>query len=178
MLEPGAPNPFESGTRRAIPSVLVYVRAEGHVLMIHKGGRPGDFHDGKWNGLGGKCDVDESPLETAIREVREESGLELKAEQLIPMGALTFPNFKPRKAEDWIVFVFMADLPARLTVPARTAEGSLHWVVEEKLLELNLWPGDREYLPHFMARKPLVGTVWYVHGEFQRAWIAQLGGGE
>ena len=61
---------------------------------------------GKWNGLGGKCEPDESPLEAAIREFKEESGLVLEPGAVKPLGVLQFPNFKPAKHEDWMVFVF------------------------------------------------------------------------
>ncbi len=60
-------NAFEAGTRRCIPSVLVYLERDRSVLLIHKG-RPGDFHEGKYNGLGGKLEADESPLDAAVRE--------------------------------------------------------------------------------------------------------------
>ena len=51
-------NPFESGARKVIPAVLVYVKsADDQVLMIHRMDGAGassaaDYHAGKWNGLG------------------------------------------------------------------------------------------------------------------------------
>src|SRR5271156_6305865 len=99
-------NPFESGARKVIPAVLVYASRGGHrgaeTLMIHRNARPDDHHGGKWNGLGGKCEEGESPLETARREFHEESGLELPATAFKPLGVLQFPDFKPAKREDWI----------------------------------------------------------------------------
>src|ERR1051326_4445564 len=103
-------NSFESGARKAIPAVLVYVRRGSEILMIHRNttGRA-DFHEGKWNGLGGKCEADESPLQAAKREVKEEAGLDLDLSSFHPMGVIQFPNFKPHKKEDWIVFLFSAE---------------------------------------------------------------------
>src|SRR5690242_5776646 len=97
---PQPPNAFEAGLRKVIPAVLVYIEREDHLLMIHRTFED-DFHFGKWNGLGGKMEADESPYEAAVREIREECGLELKESQLNALGVLQFPNFKPKKSEDW-----------------------------------------------------------------------------
>src|SRR5438105_13761730 len=98
-------NAYESGQRKAIPAVLVYPRCGSELLMLHRNtARKEDFHAGKWNGLGGKCEPDESPVEAARRELLEESGLEAGLADLKALGVLQFPNFKPQKAEDWIVF--------------------------------------------------------------------------
>jgi 8-oxo-dGTP diphosphatase len=80
--------------------------------MIHRdSGRPGDYHAGKWNGLGGKLEPDESPIEGARRELREEAALVLPPEAFRALGVLQFPNFKAHKNEDWVVWVFVAELP-------------------------------------------------------------------
>src|SRR4051812_11431974 len=110
---PKVENPFEAGTRKVIPAVLIYIRRADRVLMIHRNSVvPGyvDYHQGKWNGLGGKCEIDESPLDAALREVKEESGIVLNESQIKALGVLQFPNFKAHKNEDWIVFVFEAEL--------------------------------------------------------------------
>lgn len=174
-------NAFEIGQRKVIPAVLVYVSRSvssgAEVLMIHRNsGRP-DFHEGKWNGLGGKCEPDESPLEAACREVKEESGLGISADQMKPMGVIQFPNFKPHKAEDWVVFVFSANLPAQAQQqsPLPTcAEGELSWVNKNQVLSLNLWPGDRHFLGHVLQNQPVVGTIWYEAGQVKRHWIERL----
>lgn len=176
-------NCFESGLRKVIPAVLVYLQREDEVLMLHRntGQRPvqqsgqkrPDFHEGKWNGLGGKCEKDESPWEAARREVREESGLDLSPAQFNLLGVLQFPNFKPHKNEDWIVFVFTGKVTSLESQQIKSAcdEGSLHWVPNKDLLSLNLWPGDVEFLPYVLESKPFAGTLWYSEQKVVRTWI-------
>jgi 8-oxo-dGTP diphosphatase len=166
-------NPFEAGTRKVIPAVLVYVRRGSHILMIHRNAKnPGrvDYHEGKWNGLGGKCELDESPRAAAIREIFEESGLKLEEARLHSLGVVQFPNFKPHKNEDWMVFVWSAELESQdPQEPARSsAEGDLHWIPETDLLSLNVWPGDRHFIPYVLQGKPFVGTIWYEQGQVAR----------
>ena len=169
-------NAFESGERKVIPAVLVYLQKGDEFLMIHRGSRPGDFHSGMWNGLGGKCDEDESSLETARREVQEESGLEVPLDLFKSMGVLQFPNFKPHKAEDWMVFVFRADVSniSMKSLVTESEEGSLHWVSESKLTELNLWEGDRIFLPWVLSARPFLGTFWYQDRKLDRHWITGI----
>jgi 8-oxo-dGTP diphosphatase len=188
-------NPYESGVRKVIPAVLVYGRFEDKILMIHrnKGGSSGagalsrpspvDFHQGKWNGLGGKLELDESPLDAASREFQEESGLSIPPEKYRSLGVLQFPNFKPHKQEDWIVFVFTvklsaADLSPELASESKSLisdEGTLHWISIHKLLTLNLWPGDRHFIPFVLKNEPFVGTLWYDSLEVSRYWMQSLG---
>lgn len=171
-------NDFESGARKVIPAVLVYARQGDRVLMIHRNGRPDDFHSGKWNGLGGKCESDESPLEAARREFHEESGLRLPEEAFRCLGVLQFPNFKPAKSEDWVVFVFTARLEESFEPAAakKGGEGSVHWVRIDDLARLPLWAGDRHFIPNVVAETPFVGTIWYRGEEVSRHWIQTLSG--
>ena len=122
-------------------ATLCYLRNQGKTLMLHRVTRENDFHHGKWNGLGGKIQPGESPEECARREVLEESGL--NAVQLRLHGVITFPMFDG--IDDWYVFVFSCDdFSGELS---QSDEGKLEWIEDAKLLELNLWPGDREFMP-------------------------------
>lgn len=175
------PNVYETGERKTIPAVLVYPVCGDEILMLHRNLRPEDFHAGKWNGLGGKFEPGESPLDTARRELREESGLDLPASAFRPLGVVNFPDFKPKAAEDWLVYVFVADVPKDRPafLPGgreRSAcpEGTLAWIKRDALLSLNLWPGDRHFLPLVLERRPFVSTMWYENGDCVRHWIQEL----
>ncbi len=158
---------------KTITATLVYLWRNGvagrEFLMIHRGGRPEDFHSGKWNGLGGKLEGQESPWEGAAREVCEESGLVITPDRLRWWGMLHFPNFKPHKQEDWWCCVLTAELThaegISIAEGSRVSdEGTLHWVPEERMLGLNLWEGDRSFLPRILAGEALFGTLRYEHG--------------
>lgn len=122
-------------------ATLCYVRSNGQTLMIHRIKKAEDMHAGKWNGLGGKLEPGETPEECARREIKEESGLTVGSLQW--KGLLTFPQFS--KQEDWYAFVFVADgFEGELSA---SAEGELSWINDGELLALNLWEGDRIFLP-------------------------------
>ena len=140
-------------------ATLCYLRKNGRTLMLHRVKKKDDVHEGKWNGLGGKFEPGESPEECAVREVREECGLKMRRPRL--KGVLTFPDFA--HGEDWYVFVFTcADFSGRL---ADSAEGELRWVPDRELLKLNLWEGDRVFLPLLKRRGHFSGKFRYRGGK-------------
>ena len=159
-------NAFQSGARKVIPAVLIYARRGTRVLMIEK--------TEIWNGLGGKCEADESPLQAARREFYEEAGVDLEESRFKPLGVLQFPNFKPARNEDWLVFVFQVDLPDGEVQPS-CEEGILHWIESSKLDQLPLWDGDKEFLPWVAQGRSFVGTFWYKNKKLARHWIAPFG---
>ena len=143
-------------------ATLCYVKKNGRTLMLHRVKKPDDVHEGKWNGLGGKFEPGESPEECVIREIREEAGLRLRNPKL--KGVLTFPDFT--KQEDWYVFVFTAtQFTGRLI---DSPEGDLAWIPDRDLLKLNLWEGDKVFLPLLRRRGHFSGKFHYRGGRLTK----------
>jgi 8-oxo-dGTP diphosphatase len=143
-----------------ILATLCYIQRAGQTLMIHRIKRADDIHLGKWNGLGGKFEPGESPEECVVREVREESGLELQQPRLC--GLLMFPGFK---GNDWYVFVFTAHaFNGELT---ENYEGYLEWIPDDKLESLPLWPSDHIFLPWIRSGKFFSAKFVYEGDEMQ-----------
>ncbi len=141
-------------------ATLCYLRRDNHILMMHRVKKENDMHAGKWNGLGGKFEPGESPEECAKREIQEESGLIPK--KLILKGVLTFPAFSD--FEDWYAFVFV--VPEFEGQMIDSNEGNLKWILNDALLDLNLWEGDRVFLPWLDRPDFFSGKFVYDEGEF------------
>lgn len=108
--------------------------------MIHRIKKENDFHEGKWNGLGGKLERGESPEDCVIREVKEESGIEINQPHM--HGFITFPLFDG--IDDWYVFIFTAEKYKGSIIDS--PEGKLEWIPDNELLKLNLWEGDAIFM--------------------------------
>jgi len=132
------------------------------VLMMHRDTRTDDEHYGKYNGLGGKVESNEDITSSAIREVKEESGLTCEALDL--RGTISWPGFGA-KGEDWFGFIFLCKKFSGTVIPA-CPEGHLHWIPMSKLMTLNMWEGDRHFLPLVFDRNPEAfhGVMPYEHG--------------
>lgn len=141
-------------------ATLCYVKKAGKTLMMHRAERKGDIHGGKWNGLGGKIHLGETPEECVIREVKEESGLTIRRPHLC--GILTFPAFK--NEEDWYVYVFTARDPEGELCASE--EGRLEWVQDGKVAALPLWEGDPIFLKWIEEERFFSGKFVYQKGKF------------
>ena len=170
-------NPFEAGLRKVIPATLIYLFCEDKILMIHRIKKNKDIHEGKWNGIGGKLELEESPREAAIREILEESGIEVSAETLAPLGVLTFPSFKVEAEQDWVCFVFRGNLPGKCSdyKLINSEEGHLEWIPQDKVKELPLWDGDYEFIPLVIQNKVFWGTYWYKDKKLLKYTLETLG---
>ncbi len=123
-----------------IIATLCYIRKNGKTLMLHRNKKNYDYHEGKYNGIGGKLESGESPEECCFREIKEETGL--TAHKLKYRGHLTFPVFDG--TSDWLCFVYeCCDFSGQLI---DCNEGTLHWIDDEDIFKLNLWEGD----PYFI----------------------------
>lgn len=128
-----------------IVATLGYVLSPdgNEVLMVHRNARPDDHQLGKYNGLGGKIEPDEDVLAGMRREIHEEAGIDCTGLSL--RGTISWPGFG-KAGEDWLGFVFLI---TRFTGTPfeRNPEGSLEWVARDRLHELPMWEGDRQFLP-------------------------------
>lgn len=123
-----------------VVATLTYIRAQGKTLMLHRNKKDSDYHRGKYNGIGGKMEIGESPETCAKREIFEETGL--TAHSIKYRGHLSFPAFDG--VNDWLCFIYECnDFSGKMI---ECSEGTLHWVADVDLFQLNLWEGDRHFL--------------------------------
>lgn len=135
-------------------TTLGYLIKDNKTLMLHRIKKEGDIHKGKYNGLGGKFEPEESPEQCFIREVEEESGYIVKNPKLL--GIITFPKFW--HGEDTYVFVFSAkDFSGNIK---ESLEGDLHWIENDKLLNLPLNEGDYIFMPWIYENKPFFSAIF------------------
>lgn len=134
-------------------ATLCYVENREKTLMMH---RTGEGKDGKWNALGGKIESGETPEEGIIREVFEESGLEI--DKLVLKGLITYPS--EYQGESWYVFIFQTSF-FNGTLKTQTKEGSLHWIDKSNILELDLWDGDKLLIEWLKTNKFFSGKIVY-----------------
>ena len=127
-------------------TTLCYIENNNQYLMLHRTKKPNDMNEGKWIGVGGHVERDESPEECLVREVREETGLTLTAYKF--RGLITFVN---SKCESELMCVFTADGYTGELITCN--EGELRWVDKTQVPNLPTWEGDRVFLDLLLSNE-------------------------
>jgi len=132
---------------------LCHIMNDRKFLMLRKA--TGLFGGGKWNGLGGKIGVGESPEQACIREVLEESGL--KVSNLRYHGVLKF--WFGDAGETIVVHVFSTHSFEGRIKEGR--EGILRWIDFDEIPYEEMWQDDRYWLPALMEGKNFKGEFHF-----------------
>ncbi|MBQ9141525.1 MAG: 8-oxo-dGTP diphosphatase [Lachnospiraceae bacterium] len=120
-------------------TTLCYIEKDDCYLMLHRVKKQQDIIKDKWIGIGGHFEAKESPEDCLLREVKEETGLELLSYRF--RGIITFMT---DTYETEYMCLYTADEFQGELIEC--SEGTLEWVPKSKLGELNLWEGDYIFL--------------------------------
>ncbi len=141
-------------------TTLIYFEKDGKYLMMNRNKKENDENAGKWIGVGGKFNDGESPEDCAMREAFEETGLTPTADALKYRGIVTFVS------DTWpceYMHLFTCNkFTGELT---NCDEGELAWIGKDKVLELPLWEGDREFLKLIYEDSPFFSLKLEYEGE-------------
>src|ERR687885_2574179 len=129
--DPAAPN-----ANRIVPSVTAVVRNEaGELLLVHK------TDNNLWALPGGGVDPGESVTMAVVREVKEETGIDVEVDDLV--GVYTNPRhvmaYDDGEVRQQFSLCFRAhEIGGRLSTSAETKDAA--FVPPDRLAELNIHP--------------------------------------
>ncbi len=133
-------------------TTLCYIEQNDKYLMLHRVKKVNDMNHDKWIGVGGKFEDGESPEDCLLREVKEETGLNLK--RFSYRGIVTFVS---NVCETEYMHLFTAtEYEGEMQ---SCDEGELVWVPKADIEKLNLWEGDKVFFrlldegKHFFSLK-------------------------
>lgn len=134
---------------------VIYARNTGRVLMLQRSDDP-NF----WQSITGSLEENEKPLETVIREVREEIGLEISSKSGVLFDCKEcikfeiFPHFRYKYApnithcwEHW----FLLTVEQEFT-PILTEHLSFQWVSVEQAIEMTKSPNNAEMIRKYLLK--------------------------
>ncbi|KAL7304931.1 hypothetical protein TKK_0002729 [Trichogramma kaykai] len=131
---------------------LVFIRKQQEILL---GLKKRGFGQGKWNGFGGKVEPNETILQGAIREVKEECGL--NAMDLRKIGLLEFEFEGDPTALEVHVFEtykFNGDV-------VESDEMRPQWFNLKHIPYEKMWPDDEIWFPYMLRDEPFKGYFLY-----------------
>ncbi|AME10179.1 DNA mismatch repair protein MutT [Gemella sp. oral taxon 928] len=141
---------------------MCYIDDGENFLMLKRTKKKNDIHEGLTISVGGKFEAGESPEDCVIREVKEETNLNITKPRL--RGIISFPLFDGEK--DWYTYVFTADNFSG-TLTKNCNEGDLVWVKKSEINKINTWEGDYIFLEWLVTNKPFFSAKFnYINKKF------------
>ncbi|MFF2856190.1 NUDIX domain-containing protein [Peribacillus sp. NPDC058002] len=140
---------------------VCFVKKNNELLMLNREKAP---IMGVWNGVGGKIEKSETPDIGALREVYEETGIDVGT--FFSKGTVTWET--PEGELDGIyVYLYIADTDLLYETPKKTREGILDWKSIDWILHpLNLGIAEMvaQYLP-VLLKKEGIHAFTYKNGQ-------------
>lgn len=117
-----------------IPGVGVAVIDDGRILLVRKGAGPWKDH---WAVPGGRIELGERMADAAVREVREETGLDIRLGPIVWNGEVIGPGDPP---EFHFTLVDFVGFPLGGTLQAGDDAAEARWVTPGEAEDLALIP--------------------------------------
>ena len=116
-------------------TTLIYIEKDDKYLMLHRNKKVNDINKDKWIGVGGHVEENETIDECVVREVKEETNLDLISFKL--RGEVLFIL----NGYEELMYVYTSN--EFKGVLKECNEGTLEWIDKNKVLDLPIWEGDK-----------------------------------
>ena len=126
--------------------------------MLHRVKKTDDENRDTWIGVGGKFEEGESPEECMLREVFEETGLQLNS--YVYCGIVTFVSNE--YGTEYMHLFKSSDFSGELK---ECDEGTLEWIPKEETFRLPIWQGDKIFLNLMDSNVPFFSLKLCYRGE-------------
>lgn len=139
-------------------TLCLLIKDDKILLAMKKRG----FGVGKWNGTGGKFDPakDKTILDAAIRETKEEVGLEIKNPERVGLFHFHFP-YKPEWDQDTHLFLYKEFAGE----PKESDEMAPKWFSINEIPYEQMWDEDKYWIPHILKGEIIEGDFVFGEGE-------------
>jgi len=114
-------------------------------LLILKRSEKVKTYKGQWGGVAGYIEENEKPYHTALKEIREEVGLEKRDVNLIKQyGPVEFRDFYKGNSYDWQIYVFVFIIKKNSKINIDWEHIEKRWILPSEIGEYNTVPFLRD----------------------------------
>ncbi len=141
---------------KIIPMVIcanVFIKKNGKYILMKRSANK-KYAPNKIHPFGGKMEMDENPYVGAIREIKEEVGIEIENLKLEAVIYEQMPD-KNLKA-NWLVFYFSADYKSGEII--KSEEGDVIYLTAEEIKKSDLFPSVASIIDNIL--NPNDGVVF------------------
>lgn len=129
--------------------LFLYKPKEQKILLAMK---KRSFGKGKWNGVGGKLNEEETIKEALVRETREEINIVVNQDDLTQVATL---NFSFKNNPDWNQQSHVFFTEKWSGEPSESEEMNPKWYSTDSLPFENMWVDDIHWLPLVLKGKKI-----------------------
>ena len=134
-------------------TVLCYLEKDHRYLMLFRNKKKKDINKQKWIGVGGHLENEETKEAALIREVKEETGFLIHSFNYRGEILFVYNDIK-----ETMYLYTSSDFSGDMI---DCNEGTLEWIDLDDVMSLDLWEGDRIFLPILMNTKDFINLELY-----------------
>ncbi len=118
-----------------MPSVVsCLLVSDAKKILVLKRGSLVKTYKGLWGAVAGYVEENEEPYETAIREIREETGLMEKEIRFIRKGeTIQFTDVDENVTYDWVVHTFLFSVEKNAKIKISWEHTSYKWILPSEI---------------------------------------------
>ncbi len=143
---------------------LVFIKQNNQILMINRNKSP---WMGMWNGLGGKLKNNETLNQSVIREIKEETNLLFKEDEIEYKGIVTWNDEFKTITNGLYLFLINLDSSILYETPIITNEGVITWKDMSWVLEKDNI-GVSYNIPYFLENVLNDKKIYHYHCVFDK----------
>ena len=129
-----------------VETVLAYIQRNNQYLLLYRNKKKNDINEGKWIGVGGHVEKGETPEDALIREIKEETNLEVL--EYSKRGIVYFINNNISE----VMHLYVVN-KVKGSI-GECDEGELRYVDIDKMDQLPMWEGDKIFLQYLIENRP------------------------
>jgi 8-oxo-dGTP pyrophosphatase MutT (NUDIX family) len=124
--------------------VTCLLENNGEILILKRSEEVGTYQE-LWGGVAGFVEEDEDPRETAVKEIKEEVGIEKKDLLLVKKeDDIKFTDLYEDKLYEWVVYPFLFHIKDRGKIQIDREHTEFRWVKPSELKKYDTVPRFKE----------------------------------
>lgn len=143
-----------------ILTLMMIMKNKSHKSELLLGMKKNGFGKGKWNWFGGKVEKEEAIYKAAVREVKEECGLDIITAKF--MGLITFEYEIDKKVPMHVHIFQTSEFKGN---PIETEEMRPQWFNTDNIPYDEMWKDDQYWYPFLFQNKYFYGK--FLFGDYE-----------
>jgi len=135
-----------------MPKVVTCILENNGKILILKRSEKVRTYKGMWGGVAGYVEDGETPIETSLKEIKEEVGLEKSDIKYIKKSnPIKFYDVYKGKKYDWEVYPFLYSVIEKDKIKIDWEHSELKWIYPKEIYSYNTVPHLKDIFDNFFG---------------------------